>query len=350
VSLEGRCDYSCERTLSLVVRREGVRDHAQGHCGCDRGGVAAAGLTAASTLKFERDRREAERLWHEAAPPRIEQPSSVGRLSVLPLIDHFAADETLIGEPGVSFLVRADDLTLLFDVGLNQKKSSPSSLVHNMATLGVSRDDIDCVFISHLHMDHVGGLKAQKARTFELTPEDPEPLSVDAYAPVDMVHSTARVKTVTGPMEIAPGVFSIGPIARSLWLMGLTQEQALAVNVEGKGVVLIIGCGHQTLERAVSRTETLFDLRLYGVIGGLHFPVTGSRMPYGMQKVIGTGRLPWQGIKKDDVRATVGFLEEKKPNLVGISAHDSCDWTLGTFKGAFGDRYREVVVGREIVV
>jgi hypothetical protein len=35
---------------------------------------------------------------------------------------------------------------------------------------------------------------------------------------------------------------------------------------------------------------------------------------------------------------------------VAISAHDSCDWTLAAFKDAFGDRCREVVVGREIVV
>ena len=314
------------------------------------GGLAAAGLAAASARKFERDRREAERLWSEAAPQRIEHPGSVGSLSVLPLIDFFTADAALVGEPGVSYLVRADELTLLFDVGLNQAKSSPSPLVRNMATLGVSRDDLDGVFISHLHMDHIGGLKAQKARTFELTPDDTEPLPVDAYVPVEMSHASANVKVVTGPMEIAPGVFSIGPIARSLWLMGLTQEQALAVNVEGKGIVLVIGCGHQTLERAVARTETLFDVPLYGVIGGLHFPVTGSRMPYGMQKVIGTGRLPWQGIKKDDVRAAAAFLEQKEPKLVGISAHDSCDWTVAAFKETFGDRYCDVAVGREIVV
>ncbi len=314
------------------------------------GGLAVAGLAAASTLKFERERREADRLWRETVPPRIEHPGSVGSLSVLPLIDYFVADATLIGEPGVSYLVRADDLTLLFDLGYNQKKSSPSALLQNMATLGVSRDEIDGVFVSHLHMDHVGGLKAQRARTFELTPGDAEPLAVDAYVPVDMTHPSARMKVMTGPAEIAPGVFSIGPIARALWLMGLTQEQALAVNVEGKGIVLIVGCGHQTIERAVERAEALFDAPLYGVIGGLHFPVTRSRMRFGMQKVIGTGRLPWQGIKKSDVWATVDFLEEKKPSLVGISAHDSCDWTIGAFKDAFGDRYHEVVVGREIVV
>jgi 7,8-dihydropterin-6-yl-methyl-4-(beta-D-ribofuranosyl)aminobenzene 5'-phosphate synthase len=314
------------------------------------GGTAIAALTAASTVKFERVRREAERQWQESTPQRIEQPGTVGKLSVLPLIDHFTADETLIGEPGVSFLVRADELTLLFDVGMNQKKSSPSALIQNMRALGVSREDVDGVFISHLHMDHVGGLRPQKERTFELTPDDPEPLEVDAYVPEDMVHPSARVQVVTGPMKIAPGVYSIGPIARSLWLMGLTQEQALAVNVEGKGIVLVIGCGHQTLERAVARTEALFDAPLYGVIGGLHFPVTASRMPHGVQKVIGTGKLPWRQIKEADVRATVDFLRGREPSLVGISAHDSCDWTIATFKDAFSDRYREIVVGREIVV
>ncbi len=78
----------------------------------------------------------------------------------------------------------------------------------------------------------------------------------------------------------------------------MTPEQALAVNVAGKGIVLIIGCGHQTLERAVARTEALFDEPLYGVIGGLHFPVTGSRIRGGVQRVIGTGKPPWQFIEQ----------------------------------------------------
>ena len=44
---------------------------------------------------------------------------------------------------------------------------------------------------------------------------------------------------------------------------------------------------------------------------------------------IGPGKLPWRPISKADVRSTVAFLEEKQPALVGISAHDSCDWTIG---------------------
>jgi 7,8-dihydropterin-6-yl-methyl-4-(beta-D-ribofuranosyl)aminobenzene 5'-phosphate synthase len=313
-------------------------------------GLVAAGLAAPTVIRFYRDRAEAERLWAGARVPRFERPSSVEALSVLPLVDYHTSGDDLVGEPGVSYLIRAGGTTILFDTALNQHKASPSALVHNMRALGVSRDEIDFIFISHRHMDHVGGLAAQKARTFQLTPDDEQPLAVDAYVPVEMSHPSARITVVAGPMELAPSVFSIGPIARSLWLMGLTQEQALAVNVRGKGIVLIIGCGHQTLERAILRTEAMFDLPLHGVIGGLHFPVTGSRMPYGLQRVIGTGKPPWRFVGREDVQATVDYLHGKDPALVGISPHDSCDWAVGAFRAAFGDRYREVAAGLEIAI
>jgi 7,8-dihydropterin-6-yl-methyl-4-(beta-D-ribofuranosyl)aminobenzene 5'-phosphate synthase len=313
-------------------------------------GMVAAGLASATLVKFYRGRMEAERQWSGAAVSRVDDPDAVDSLSVLPLIDWRTADDTLAGEPGVSYLVKAGDLTVLFDVGFNAQRVSPSPLVRNMAALGVSRDAVDCVFISHPHADHTGGVKAARAKTFQLTPDDPEPFPVAAYVPAEMSHGSARVKVVTGPLQIAPGVFSIGPIPRSLWLLGLTQEQALAVNVAGKGIVLIIGCGHQTLERALSRTEALFDVPIHGVIGGLHFPVTESRMAHGVQKVIGTGKPPWRRVGPEDVHEAIRSLERRRPELVGISAHDSCDWALGEFADAFGGRYREVVVGHEIVV
>jgi 7,8-dihydropterin-6-yl-methyl-4-(beta-D-ribofuranosyl)aminobenzene 5'-phosphate synthase len=314
------------------------------------GGLVVAGVVAPTIARFYRQRDEADRLWDDYVPRRIVSPGSVDRLSVLPLIDWYTENDTLVGEAGVSYLVRADDLTILFDVGLNRKKASPSPLQSNMDALHVSRDEIDAIFISHRHVDHTGGMAAQKARTFTITPNDPEPPAVTAYVPEEMTHATAQVKVVTDPLEIAPGVHSIGPIARSIWLLGLTREQALAVNVAGKGIVLIIGCGHQSLERAIVRTQDLFDVPLYGVIGGLHFPVTGSRIGFGLQRYIGTGNPPWKQIGRADVQATVDYLARKDPQLVAISPHDSCDWAVDAFRQSFGDRYRDVVVGREIVV
>jgi len=34
---------------------------------------------------------------------------------------------------------------------------------------------------------------------------------------------------------------------------------------------MITGCGHPTMERLVSRAETLFGKQVVGVVGGLHY-------------------------------------------------------------------------------
>jgi hypothetical protein len=50
------------------------------------------------------------------------------------------------------------------------------------------------------------------------------------------------------------------------------------------------------------------------------------------------------------VAAGIEALKQRNLQLVALSAHDSCDWTLGAFKESFGPAYREVLVGQEIVV
>lgn len=48
--------------------------------------------------------------------------------------------------------------------------------------------------------------------------------------------------------------------------------------------------------------------------------------------------------------ASVALLAASHPTLVGLSAHDSCDWSVGRFRDAFGDNYRDIKVGREIII
>lgn len=50
------------------------------------------------------------------------------------------------------------------------------------------------------------------------------------------------------------------------------------MNVEGKGIVLIVGCGHQTIPKLLKRYDDVFDEPLYGIVGGLHFPVPEGRL------------------------------------------------------------------------
>ncbi len=319
------------------------------------GGVAGLGFTAVGGLvaRFHLGRHRANRVWADARYPKLKDVGTVKRLTILPLIDWYTARDPLTGEPGVSYLVRADDTTILFDVGYNVHGEHPSPLLRNMAALGVDVAEIDAVVISHAHEDHVGGRSHMMQHTFALSGQPVDLKGIPAYVPVPLSNPTARVTVVDGPRVIAPGVASMGPIPRQLFFLGWTPEQSLAVNVEGKGIVLIIGCGHSTLQRIVDRAEMLFDEPLYGVVGGLHYPVTASReVKFGLplQRILGTGKLPWDPINRQDVETAIAYLRRRHPQLVALSPHDSCDWSIEAFRSAFGEAYRDVQVGKEIVV
>jgi 7,8-dihydropterin-6-yl-methyl-4-(beta-D-ribofuranosyl)aminobenzene 5'-phosphate synthase len=298
------------------------------------------------TLRFYRGRRRANRIWAEAQVARLEDLGSVKRLSVLPLIDGQTASDELAGEAGVSYLVRADDTTVLFDLGANEQAEHPSPLLRNMQALGVVLEDVDAIVISHPHFDHTGGMEQQRKHAFGLSTQPVDLTGIPAFVPAPLAHPTARVEVVEGPRAIAPGVASVGPIPRQLFLLGWTPEQALAVHVKGRGIVLISGCGHPTLERMLRRAEMLFDEPIYGVIGGLHFPVTGG----GIRRLLGTGKPPWSPVSREEVAANVELLRRRQPKVVALSPHDSCAWSIQAFRQAFGEAYHDLLVGQEIVV
>ena len=286
---------------------------------------------------------------------RLSPFGSVKSLSIMPLVDFYADKPDLKTEAGVSYLVRADETAILLDTGLNAKKEHPSPLLYNMEKLGISENEIDMIFLSHLHLDHLGGMKDQKNKTFSLSQGTVNLGKIPVYAPAPVTPSTfnpgPEPKVIREPAVLKPGIASIGAIPRFLFLMGYTPENALAVNVEGKGIVLIIGCGHQTIERIIERAGQLFDDPIYAVIGGLHFPVTSGRImigPINIQRVVGSDRPPWRGLNKADVEAAIAAIKNVSPRIVALSAHDSCDWSIDRFRQAFGDAYMDLKVGREI--
>ena len=315
------------------------------------------GLTAAAAgglmARFHLGRRRADEAWAAARSPKLEEVGTVKRLTILPLIDWYTARDDLIGEPGVSYLVRAGDTTILFDLGYNMQNEHPSPLLRNMAALGVDVAEIDALVISHAHSDHLGGTSHQMHKSFALSCQPVDLKGIPAYVPEPLSNPTARVVVVDGPRVIAPGVASMGTIPRQLFFFGWTPEQSLAVHVESKGIVLIIGCGHPTLQRIVDRAEMLFDAPLYGLVGGLHYPVTASRetiLGLPAQQFLGTGKWPWDPVNRQDVETAIAYLKHRNPQLVALSAHDSCDWSLEAFRGAFGAAYQDLLVGKEIVV
>lgn len=288
---------------------------------------------------------------------KLSAPGSVKQLSILPLVDYYTENNDLKTEPGVSYLVKADDTTLLLDIGFNKNKEHPSPLIHNMRALNVSENDLDMIFISHAHLDHLGGMKEQKEKTFSLSQGPVNLPDIPVYSPVNISasnwNSGPETKIITEPTVIKDGIASIGVIPRYLFLMGHTLENSLAVNVKGKGIVLIIGCGHQTIERIIERTQMLFDEPIYGIIGGLHYPVNGGRImigPINLQRLVGTDKPPWVSIREADVKNAIAAIQKVSPKIVALSPHDSSDWCIDQFKQAFPDTYVDVKVGKEIII
>jgi 7,8-dihydropterin-6-yl-methyl-4-(beta-D-ribofuranosyl)aminobenzene 5'-phosphate synthase len=306
-------------------------------------------------LRYRGNRERASSFYDDAGHPRDDGTRlvlpPVKTLEVLPLIDWCAARDDLETESGVSYLIRADDTTILFDLGLNPKGEQEPPLLRNMARLGVDPGEIDFVVLSHPHGDHIGGFKNQFTRR-AIVQQEHDPLDgKPVYATIPLRLTQGRSTVVQAPRVLAPGVATTGPLPRALFMMGYVQEQALAIHVQGKGLVLVVGCGHPGVEALVERAEQVFAASVYGVIGGLHFPVTDDRAhigPFRMQQLLGSPNPPWQPIDKQAVSRTIGYLKEKGIHFVAPSAHDTCDWSLHAFEEAFGNEYHAVKVGERL--
>jgi|GEM_PF-177430 7,8-dihydropterin-6-yl-methyl-4-(beta-D-ribofuranosyl)aminobenzene 5'-phosphate synthase len=305
--------------------------------------------------RFNKGKQKAEQEWqlNQSNIRKIKNLGATKTLEILPLIDWHTCNESLKGEAGVSYLVKTDKCTILFDVGLNSDQIDPSPLLHNMKQLGITLDDFDVIVISHNHLDHVGGGKWSELKTFSLTNYQLDLGEKIVYTPIPMTYPGLTPILAENPTVISECVTTIGVISNQLFFLGYTPEQALAVNVEGKGIVLIVGCGHQTLPKILERAEALFEEPIYGIIGGLHYPVTDSRLilqGLKIQMYAGTGKVPWSPITIEEVKNNINLLKKLNPGVVGLSGHDSCDESIEAFRTAFPGIYRDIKVGEKIVI
>ncbi len=267
---------------------------------------------------------------------------------MLPLIDWFTKNDSLEGEAGVSYLIKTDDTTILFDVGLNSKQKDPSPLLNNMKDLNVNIDDIDIIVISHPHGDHTGGGKWAEQNTFSLTTHQLDLGKKQVYTPIPMTYPDLEPIHTPNSVKIAKGVATIGVIDCPMF-HGNVKEQAIAINVKDKGVIVVSGCGHQTIERILQRTEKLFNDPIYGLLGGFHLPISVGRNIGKIYQYFITNRFPWIPYTKEDVRNDISSLKQRNVKYVGISGHDTCDSSIVMFKEEFKSSYIDIIVGENII-
>jgi 7,8-dihydropterin-6-yl-methyl-4-(beta-D-ribofuranosyl)aminobenzene 5'-phosphate synthase len=312
--------------------------------------TAAGGVFGLAALvgRYAAGTARADRSWSAPVEAGLRDLGEVDEVSILPLVERLVPEGVgLHGEPGVSYLVSAGGMRVLFDSGLSGGKPE-SALAHNARVLGVSLADVDAVVISHLHPDHVGGVRAMREHTFAFSGEPLEPRGLPAHVPTQMGHSRADVVVTTGPRVIGPGLAVLPPLPRMLFWLGYIAEQAMVVNVRRYGLVLITGCGHPPIEQILGVTERVLDVPIRAVVGGLHLPVHAARTPLVPQAVLGNPNPPWQPISERDATHVLDEIHARGPSLVALSSHDSTPWTYDAFGRRFGDRYRTLRAGEEL--
>jgi 7,8-dihydropterin-6-yl-methyl-4-(beta-D-ribofuranosyl)aminobenzene 5'-phosphate synthase len=310
-----------------------------------------AGLVTWQQKKLQRGIAKAEEDFKKYIPSKLYNIGCVENLSITPLVDWHADATGYKTEMGVSYLIETDEHTILFDLGYNKNEENPSPLTHNMRKLGVEMSDIDMIFISHNHFDHVGGKKWSAGNTFSPENEQIDLGEKEIYTPIKMTYPGQNPVTTREPQKLATGIATIGTIPREL-ITGKIEEQSLAINIKDKGILLVVGCSHQTLPKIIKRSQDIFDEPIYGIIGGLHFPV-----PEGRLKMLGglidgqrwaSGNGPLDPISQEDVERNIQLMKKIGLKIVGVGGHDSSDDMIELLRNEFGEKYRDVKVGKKI--
>jgi 7,8-dihydropterin-6-yl-methyl-4-(beta-D-ribofuranosyl)aminobenzene 5'-phosphate synthase len=215
----------------------------------------------------------------------------------------FDPGRMLLAEHGLSCLVRVftgnKEHTILLDAGLSR-----DCLFHNTCQLGIDLHSVEAVVLSHGHFDHSGGLADLFQRGTRQIPLIAHP---DAFlrrrvnnpvrGPVELPQLDAVALKKAGadillrrePSTLAGGHLLVtGEVERTTpfekgfpgmeaftdnhWSPDpINDDQALVINVKGKGLIVISGCAHagiiNTMEyaRKVSGVE-----HVHAVIGGFH--------------------------------------------------------------------------------
>lgn len=209
----------------------------------------------------------------------------------------FGASQEIIDEIGAdipastsAFLVQDKKANYLFDAGMGSKDSQ---LLHGLDTLGLAPADIDYIFITHLHGDHIGGLTSDGAPVFPNAEVYLAQVEYDAFANGPQAAGVKAVAAAYGDKlhlfdyaDELPGGF------KAMHIPGHTPGHT----AYGKGNLLLVGdimhgVALQTVHpelnarfdqdstASVASRQMILGLAGDYILAGSHFPEPGFLLP-----------------------------------------------------------------------
>lgn len=212
--------------------------------------------------------------------------------------NHAGEHKALHNEHGISFLIRRDDTSIVFDTGQSEQ------FLVNAQELNEDLAVVEHVVISHNHYDHTNGLPflvddvtdsftLHLHRDFFHKKYATEGLSTtylgaswdrdwlsDHSIDLDIVEGNGK--------EIAPGVHIVTnfdhphpleeknprfvvlrPGAEEMEVDDFRDEISLVVETE-RGLIVLVGCSHPGIMNMLDTVNARFEQPIYAVLGGTH--------------------------------------------------------------------------------
>jgi 7,8-dihydropterin-6-yl-methyl-4-(beta-D-ribofuranosyl)aminobenzene 5'-phosphate synthase len=223
-------------------------------------------------------------------PPRDSQRVMPGDQITI-LYDVFGNTPAMIQDWGFAALLELGGKRILFDTGNNSE-----IFAHNVKAKGVDLTQLDFVVMSHRHGDHMGGLNYLLSVNPDVeiyTPREnfgvfgssfpgtfyrhneslpPERRYFNGHPPEILYFGTpwpqGEFSAIAETTEVAPGIHLI--LLKGSWGVDLeVMEMSLAIDTP-EGIVLVVGCGHPTIEKIVEVASEVTGRPIHLVVGGLH--------------------------------------------------------------------------------
>jgi len=185
-------------------------------------------------------------------------PKSVERkISIISICDNYQVNSNLTTGWGFGCVIRTPTKNILFDTGGNS-----SILLSNMEKMNIYPKDIDIVVISHIHIDHRGGLNGFLERNGNVKVYIPA--SFPDWIREKIKSYGAEYQDVKDSIQISDSVYSTGEMGTPI------EEQSLVLDTK-EGLVVITGCVHPGVVNITEKAKQILpDRNIYLVMGGFH--------------------------------------------------------------------------------